>query len=221
VEIDPECLNGENYGPLRLLLELNDRLELPLELRISSRSGVGRAGAVAKVVPIRVWPREFQLDSRGNLAPFFGPPAPPPAGPSIGPMGPSSSHQQLRQQPHYFNLAFPPRGNPTLPGNRQRPFDPLGLSSRVRPRAVSRASRPKPGLVLALVLAQVLSVRSAARHAVPTPTGGVRGEGPATGNNKPLITYQRRRLRIKSTSPAAKDAPALASRPRRRPSSST
>lgn len=97
VEVDPECLTGENYGPLRLLLELNDRLELPLELRISSSSGVGRAGAVAKVVPIRVWPREFQLDSRGNLAPFFGPPAPPPAGPSIGPMGPTSSHQQLRQ----------------------------------------------------------------------------------------------------------------------------
>jgi hypothetical protein len=97
VEVDPECLTGENYGPLRLLLELNDRLELPLELWISSSSGVGRAGAVAKVVPIRVWPREFQLDSRGNLAPFFGPPAPPPAGPSIGPMGPTSSHQQLRQ----------------------------------------------------------------------------------------------------------------------------
>jgi len=76
----------------------------------------------------------------------------------------------------------------------------------VLPRAVNRASRPKPGLVLALILAQVLSVRSAARHAVPTSPGGARGGGLATGNNKPLITYQRRRLRIKSTRPPAKDA---------------
>ena len=89
-EIDPECLTGENFGPLRLLLELNDHSELPVELRIASRSGAGRFGAVARIVPIRVWPREFQLDSRGNLASFFGPPEPPSGGPLLGPMGPSS-----------------------------------------------------------------------------------------------------------------------------------
>ena len=60
--------------------------------------------------------------------------------------------------------------------------------------------------MLALVLAQVLSVRSAACHAAPTSTGGARGGGPATGSNKPLITYQRRRLRIKSSRPPAKGA---------------
>ena len=84
-EIDPLCLSGEHFGPLRLLLELNDRLELPLELRISARNGAGRDGAVARILPIRVWPREFQLNSRGELSPFFGPPSPPSPGPSLGP----------------------------------------------------------------------------------------------------------------------------------------
>jgi hypothetical protein len=81
-EIEPECLTGNYFGPLRLLLELNDRLELPVQLRISSKSGISRDGAVAKIIPIRVWPREFQLNSHGHLSSFFGPPAPPSAGPS-------------------------------------------------------------------------------------------------------------------------------------------
>jgi hypothetical protein len=168
-EVDPACLSGDNFGPLRLLLEMNDRLELPLELRISSRSGVGRAGAVARVIPIRVWPREFQLDSRGNLAPFFGPPAPPPAGPSLGPLGPMSGDQQARQEPHYFNLAFPPHAGLRSRGGLQRPFDPLGLRPAATSAAAQAASRPSPGLVLALLLAQVLNVRSTAVQA-PAPT---------------------------------------------------
>ena len=39
-EIDPECLTGDNFGPLWLLLEVNDRLEIPRELRISCKRGV-------------------------------------------------------------------------------------------------------------------------------------------------------------------------------------
>lgn len=74
-EVDPECLTGDNFGPLRLLLEVNDRLEIPREVHISSKLGAGRLGAVARIASIRVWPREYQLDSRGNLARFFGPPA--------------------------------------------------------------------------------------------------------------------------------------------------
>lgn len=89
-KIDQASLTGDNFAPLRLLLEVNDRLEIPFEIRISSKLGVGRAGSVAKVLPIRVWPREYQLDSQGNLAHFFGPPPPPPRGPSLGPMGPFS-----------------------------------------------------------------------------------------------------------------------------------
>jgi hypothetical protein len=106
-EIDLECLTGDNFGPLRLLLEVNDRLEILRELRISCKLGVGRSSAVATVLPCRVWPCEYQLDNRGNLARFFGPPAPPAPGPSLGPMGPMSSQQQLRPQPHYYNLAYP------------------------------------------------------------------------------------------------------------------
>ena len=106
-EIDPKCLSGDNFGPLRLLLEVNDRLEISRELRISCKQGAGRFGAVARITPIRVWPREFQLDSRGNLATFFGPPAPPSSRPSLGPSGPMTSAQQLRPQSHYYSLAFP------------------------------------------------------------------------------------------------------------------
>lgn len=102
-EIDPESLIGDNFMPLRLLLEVNDRLEIPFELRVSSKQGVGRAGDVAKILPIRVWPREYQLDSRGNLARFFGPPAPPPRGPNLGPSGPFSRDQQARPQPHHYS----------------------------------------------------------------------------------------------------------------------
>jgi hypothetical protein len=62
-EIDPECLTGENFAPLRLLLEVNDQLEIPCEVRIASKLGVGQFSAVAKILPIRVWPREYQLDT--------------------------------------------------------------------------------------------------------------------------------------------------------------
>ena len=58
-EIDPACLTGEDFGPLRLLLEVNDRCEIPRELSISCKDGVGRSGVVAKILPCKVWPREF------------------------------------------------------------------------------------------------------------------------------------------------------------------
>jgi hypothetical protein len=48
----------------------------------------GRAGTVARVLPIRVWHRAYQLRADGTLARFFGPPPPPPAGPQLGPEGP-------------------------------------------------------------------------------------------------------------------------------------
>jgi len=88
-EIEPECLTGNYFGPLRLLLELNDRLELPVRLRISSNSGISRDGAVAKIIPIRVWPREFQLNSHGQLSSFFGPPRLLQLGQARVPRGPS------------------------------------------------------------------------------------------------------------------------------------
>lgn len=54
-EIDPDCLTGDNFGPLRLLLEVNERLEIPYEVNVSARLGCGRFGGVAHVMPIRVW----------------------------------------------------------------------------------------------------------------------------------------------------------------------
>ncbi|XP_066360865.1 uncharacterized protein [Miscanthus floridulus] len=110
-EIDPACLTGNNFAPLRLLLEVNDRLEIPFEIKISKR-GLGRAGCVAKILPIRVWPRAYQLDSQGNLASFFGPPPPPGHGPNLGPSGPFNRKQQVRPQPHHFNQIYPPNQLP-------------------------------------------------------------------------------------------------------------
>jgi hypothetical protein len=202
-EIDPECLTGENVGPLRLLLEVNDRLEIPRELRISCRQGVGRFGAVAQVIPIRVWPREFQLDSRGNLASFFGPPTPPGAGPSLGPSGPFSSQQQLRPQPHFYSLAFPANTTPRYASNLQHAIDPLGsLAPSASAPATAVARCAARGLILARLISD-LAVTSAPAPpitpaAVATPAPPVRGVAVTSRRaGKPMITYQRRRLRSK------------------------
>jgi len=224
-EIDPECLSGQNYGPLRLLLEVNDRLDIPRELRISCKQGAGRSGAVARITTIRVWPREFQLDSRGNLAPFFGPPAPPSSGPSLGPSGPLISAQQLRLQSHYYSLAFPTGNAGRFARNLQRPFDPLGTSAPSGshlPRLL-----PHQALALAFSLARVLSAPSsiassgpveAAMEAPPAPFAPANPFSPAAprsaserGGPKPVITYQRRRFRPK-TSVLAAPAPRRAGR---------
>lgn len=103
VDIDPVCLICGNFVPLRPLLEVNVRLEIPFEARISFfKLGVGRADVEAKILTIRVWPRAYQLGVGGNVAPFFGPPPPPEHGPSLGPMG-----------PFFLGTAMPP--STTLP----------------------------------------------------------------------------------------------------------
>ena len=214
-EIDPACLTGENFGPLRLLLEVNDRLDIPRELRVSSRCGVGRAGAVATVVTIRVWPREFQLDSRGNLATFFGPPAPPEAGPSLGPLGPASSQQQQRPQPHFYSLAFPPNSSTRYASNLQHAFDPL-LPSAPAGTAASSATAARV-MACALILARLqdgptavpglddptvnpdgsAGVVTTMETPVQTGTSSRVCAAQARGEAKPLITYFRRRFRAK------------------------
>jgi len=108
VEIDPASMTGDNFADLRLLLEVNDRLEIPFELRISAKARVGREGCVVRILPIRVWPQEYQVGSDVELASFFGPPPPPPRGPSQGPTGPFSRRQQGRPAPHHLNIRFPP-----------------------------------------------------------------------------------------------------------------
>jgi hypothetical protein len=86
-EVDPACLTDMNFAPLRLLLEVYDHRDIPWEVWITEPRRGGRAGTVACILPIRVWPRAFQLHSDGTLARFFGPPPPPSAGPEMGPKG--------------------------------------------------------------------------------------------------------------------------------------
>jgi hypothetical protein len=87
-EVDPACLTNYNFGPLRLLLEVYDHRDIPRDVWITEPRRGGRAGTVARVLPIRVWHRAYQLRADGTLARFFGPPPPPPAGPQLGPEGP-------------------------------------------------------------------------------------------------------------------------------------
>lgn len=79
VEIDPNCLTSDNFGTPCLLLEVNERLEIPYEVNVSTRLGCRRFGGVTRVRPICVWDRSDQLDDDGNLTPFFrhGPTRPP------------------------------------------------------------------------------------------------------------------------------------------------
>lgn len=94
-EVDPACITENNFGPLRLLLEVNVRLEIPYYVRVSARRGRGRFGGIARVSPIRIWRRDAQLDSDGNLTPFFrNAPPPPPPGPLLGPAPPFWRDQQ-------------------------------------------------------------------------------------------------------------------------------
>lgn len=215
-EIDPECLTGEHFGTLRLLLEVNDRLELPFELRISARCGVGRDGAVAKILPIKIWPREYQLDSRGRLASFFGPPAPPSAGPSLGPPGPFNRGQQRRPQPNYYSSMYPPLPRHDAPQhgrNRSLLFDPLATLNKATVAVNRRLRFPASCLGVA-----VLSISLLARASSSSATGGSAPASPRTACvadareiipaaasaakfARPPITY-RRRCRVVLPAPA-------------------
>lgn len=217
-EINPECLTGENFASLRLLLVVNDRLEIPFEMRISSRHGVGRDGAVAKIAPIRVWPREYQLDSQGNLARFFGPPAPPVGGPSLGPLGPISREQQVRPPQHYYSQMFPPLGTPGhghhQAHNLQYAFDPLHASQpSIALHATLFASKPATVLPasqvlgLALALARLLNppvVPVCPPAPPPSIASPISTASPSRSMSPSIITYRRHRMRNQARSTAPK-----------------
>ena len=164
-----------------------------------------------------MWLREFQLDSRGNLATFFGPLAPLAPGPSLGPMGPLNTLHQVRPQPHFYSLAFPTGNSHRHASNLQRPFDPL---CALAPSGSSTSSLlSKQVLALALILARAINAPSAsaapssgfAPPAAPVPTSATTSavsspDVPSPARRvgpKPLITYQRRRLRTKLCVPPA------------------
>jgi len=148
-EIDPDCLTDSNFGPLRLLLEVNERLEIPYEVHVSARFG-----GVARVMPIRVWDRSDQLDDDGNLTPFFRHgPAPPPPGPQQGPPAPFGREQQRQPPQHPTNRRFPPPA--------------LDAVMPARDRAVN--ANPAHVLGLALALARCL-LNGANQHFVLEPS---------------------------------------------------
>jgi hypothetical protein len=78
LEINPECLDGHNFGPLQLVLEVNHYLDIPYEILVSEHCGLSREGSLVQVMPLRIWPRSAQLDPNGRLIPFFHHPPPPP-----------------------------------------------------------------------------------------------------------------------------------------------
>jgi hypothetical protein len=169
-EIDLACLTGDNFGPIRLLLEVNERLEIPYEVRVSAKEGIGRDGAVARVLPIRVWPRRDQLDDDGNLIPFFH--NPPPAlsvGPQLGPTGLVRRLQQRMPPQHPANRLFPPRDIPAGDG-AQLASTPTAVASQAQTLGLA--------LTLARILAP-LSLPSAHAGTQPlSPTGAQEPDSP-------------------------------------------
>jgi len=87
VEIDPACLTGYDFSPLRLVVAVHSRLDIPSELWVNADDG-NLGGSIAQILPIRVWPRHLELNQLGGLIPFFGPPPPNPFIPPNHPAGP-------------------------------------------------------------------------------------------------------------------------------------
>ena len=75
VEIDPACLTGYDFSPLRLVVAVHSRLDIPSELWVDADDG-NLGGSIAQILPIRIWPRHLQLNQLGGLIPFFEPPPP-------------------------------------------------------------------------------------------------------------------------------------------------
>ena len=67
VEINPECLEEDNYAPLELILEVNHYLDCPSKLSVSGELGGRREGSVVQIAPLRVWSRDEQLGPDRSL----------------------------------------------------------------------------------------------------------------------------------------------------------
>ncbi|CAO2194895.1 unnamed protein product [Urochloa humidicola] len=108
VEVDPACLTGFDYSPLRLVIEVIHRLEIPSEVWVDAEeSELG--GSIVQILPIRIWPRTNQVGPDGQLIPFFPPaPIPPnqPAPPAplglAGPQLPAPPQYQAQQPQQHF-----------------------------------------------------------------------------------------------------------------------
>ncbi|CAN6308352.1 unnamed protein product [Urochloa humidicola] len=108
VEIDPACLTGYDYSPLRLVIEVTHRLEIPSEVWVDADDNV-LGGSIVQIMPIRVWPRANQVGPDGELIPFF-PPAPQQNQPPQAPLGlagaplppPPPAHPAQQPPPTYL-----------------------------------------------------------------------------------------------------------------------
>ncbi|CAN6210020.1 unnamed protein product [Urochloa humidicola] len=112
-EVDPRCLTGFDYSPLRLVLEVCHRLDIPSEVWVDAApSELG--GCIAQIMPIRVWPRANQFTADGQYIPFFAPLPPPSTQAPEPPLGlagqlpppPQAPPQNNRftYQPHHVYL---------------------------------------------------------------------------------------------------------------------
>ena len=154
---------------------------------------------------------------------FFGPPAPPASGPSLGPRGPLSNLQQQRPQQHPYSLAFPPRSSQSHVGSLQRAFDPLGLFAELATPATSSSASSAVSAQALAASALVLTCAVAGLGPVPTTGLGVPQmlnpssplSSTSAARSKPLITYQRRRARPAVRTPLV--TAARRGRPRRAP----
>lgn len=97
----PACLMRNFLGALRLLLEVNERLETPFEIRVSAMDGVGRVGAVARVLANRLSP----ADAVQGLASAFASRLTLPAHANVGVQTPDSPVSSSRESLDSGSLA--------------------------------------------------------------------------------------------------------------------
>jgi hypothetical protein len=192
VEIDPACLTCFDYSPLRLVLEVNHRLEIPSELWVDADDLV-LGGSIESIMPVRVWPRVNQLGEDGNLIPVFEPP------PSIQqqqlPLGlPGLPLQQAQQGPGASQRAGPaPVMSAPHAGLLQ-----LAALHALSQLAASHATSPTPGStdLAPPPLAPPPSPASAAEDVVVPPR---RGRRPGPRVDAPAATlHQSSRLAAKA-----------------------
>ncbi|KAG2591410.1 hypothetical protein PVAP13_5NG479886 [Panicum virgatum] len=176
VEIDPACLSGYDFSPLRLVVAVHNRLDIPSELYVDAARG-NLGGSIAQILPIRIWPRQQQLNHAGEHIPFFGPPPPNAPGPNhpAEPFPPTSpahlaSHAaNLLQLTAILSACKRAVQSPVANRSDEEAPDAPPTSPTAQPasgtRPVRRSRRPRVGLLLSAPKAPRQSSRLAEKAA--------------------------------------------------------
>ncbi|CAL4887507.1 unnamed protein product [Urochloa decumbens] len=167
-EIAPVCLSGYDYSPLRVLVEVHSRLDIPSELWISAPGGMG---SVARLMPIRVWPRQDQ----GS----HGPTGPSPAVTAFGPVGGPVGPPPMAASPHaalLLHIAAALAGFNVA--NQAAP--PLVPAEELPPLPLEQVEPPLPPLVDEIEEEPPLPPTPP-----PSPAGSVQGAPAARGRGRP------------------------------------